>query len=430
MKALILIGALITGLVYAQCNTGCTTTIVADDATDRTIAAGQKLCIASGVLYTGLITVDGGTVENCGTYSAGEVVINSGAFYNRGIATTKITWGVGEFHNDGTTTLNGTSAIPAGCTFTNDGMAEFNGNLTIDAGATLVSTGGTVTTLSGHLHNHGAIDLLAGTIDVNGNITNEATATINLVAGTMLGNNLDNYGTITGDDCGSFSIAGQFKQIDGTLTGNIEVCAAPYQFIGGTVDIIVNTTCACIVFPLDFVHLRIVQQAHVQPVLSWTTRQEYALLHYTVAATGSPTPSGEYSTLSTVAALNGDENSYAVNLPATTVPLTLRLTVTEQDGSTRNLAHVVYAPWAAESFRIATAYSDGHLILQSNAPLTGTLRIADATGRLLAITPLQETVLARVPLQATTASGLLLLTVTDTNGRLIQQAKVPVPVSR
>jgi hypothetical protein len=66
----------------AQC-TGCTTLVVDNTTANYTVAAGQKLCIASNFTYTGNIYLEGGTVCNDGT-------INKIHFYS-GILNNNIT---------------------------------------------------------------------------------------------------------------------------------------------------------------------------------------------------------------------------------------------------------------------------------------------------------------------------------------------------
>ncbi|MDX2172817.1 MAG: hypothetical protein SFY56_06835 [Bacteroidota bacterium] len=62
--------------------TGCTTIITTPASTNFSVNAGQVVCIASGVTYTGNITLNGGTLCNQGTLT--RVVFKSGKFNNLG----------------------------------------------------------------------------------------------------------------------------------------------------------------------------------------------------------------------------------------------------------------------------------------------------------------------------------------------------------
>ncbi|MCA6435646.1 MAG: hypothetical protein ACK5QC_09240 [Bacteroidota bacterium] len=68
----------------AQCS-GCTTNVTNNSITAYTVVAGQTLCIASGLNYTGTITLNGGTICNLGTLN--NVTLLRGNFRNYGTFT-------------------------------------------------------------------------------------------------------------------------------------------------------------------------------------------------------------------------------------------------------------------------------------------------------------------------------------------------------
>lgn len=85
---------------YAQC-TGCTTVITSNSSTNYTVNAGAVLCINAGVVHTGTIRLNGGSVCNNGTVTA--ITFLSGTFdnYNTLLASTSLTANI-----TSTTTIN------------------------------------------------------------------------------------------------------------------------------------------------------------------------------------------------------------------------------------------------------------------------------------------------------------------------------------
>ncbi len=73
----------LTGVGYAQC-AGCTVTIT-NSTSSYTASAGQVLCIASGLTYTGTVVLDGGTLCNSGTIK--NITFKRGTFSNYGTYT-------------------------------------------------------------------------------------------------------------------------------------------------------------------------------------------------------------------------------------------------------------------------------------------------------------------------------------------------------
>jgi hypothetical protein len=86
-----LISLLSLSQLQAQC-IGCTTTYSTNNATNITVAVGQKICINAGTTLTGIITLNGGTICNYGTL-------------------TRITFLKGTFNNYGTYAKVGSSSI-------------------------------------------------------------------------------------------------------------------------------------------------------------------------------------------------------------------------------------------------------------------------------------------------------------------------------
>jgi hypothetical protein len=69
---------------FAQCTTGCTTTVSTTTTTNYPVPAGQHLCITASGKVTGSITLNGGTVCNMGTIQASSFIVTSGVINNYG----------------------------------------------------------------------------------------------------------------------------------------------------------------------------------------------------------------------------------------------------------------------------------------------------------------------------------------------------------
>lgn len=70
-------------VAQSQC-TGCTTTVNSTTTTNYTVAAGQTLCITTGGMIKGSITMSGGTICNEGTIQASAFTVTGGVINNYG----------------------------------------------------------------------------------------------------------------------------------------------------------------------------------------------------------------------------------------------------------------------------------------------------------------------------------------------------------
>lgn len=72
-------------MLFAQCTTGCTTTVSTSTTTNYPpVAAGQQLCITATGKVSGSITLTGGTVCNMGTIQASSFTVTNGIINNYG----------------------------------------------------------------------------------------------------------------------------------------------------------------------------------------------------------------------------------------------------------------------------------------------------------------------------------------------------------
>lgn len=275
----------ITNNNFAQCST-CTYTVNANSNSNYNLNSGQTLCIKSGVVFTGNININGGTVCNNGTITNSNVNFNSGTIYNYGTWTKNSALPLGgKFHNYGTLTIgnsininnNGELYNYLGATLTvgghlnnnyifknygdvkidgnfsanhasvnesygnmsvSDGNADINsaflneGSLYIK-GYIHVNSNGSFTNgtndrvkIDGHYENN-STSINHGSIEVGGNFTNNGGAifTDNLSI-TVLGNFMNN-GTINGDavGCNIFSVFGNSVVLNGGASlSSIDFC--------------------------------------------------------------------------------------------------------------------------------------------------------------------------------------------------------------
>lgn len=235
----------------AQC-TSCTYTLSANSNANYNLNPGQTLCIQPGVIYTGNLDINGGTLCNRGTVGSGNINFNSGNIYNYG-------------------TFNRSSGFNFSGTFENYGTATFGGSLNINSGGRLINAANSVLTINGSVSNNGSIDnrgrmnvkgdftvngggsftngsnasLIVtggnyqnngtsennGSVEISGSFTNNGGGRyINNFKTTVFGNFMNN-GTITGDlvGCNSFTVGGSsvVQNGGGSITNN-DFCAAMY----------------------------------------------------------------------------------------------------------------------------------------------------------------------------------------------------------
>ena len=136
----------------AQC-ADCTINVSGIDTTSYTLIPGQKLCIDTTGLITGVIVLNGGSICNYGIFKPSSFTYSSGSI-----------------NNEGNMTLSANINLPSNTTLTN----SITGILTITGNATL---NGTAITNNGIMNINQNIQFNSGTF-TNDNIIN-----VNLLSG-------------------------------------------------------------------------------------------------------------------------------------------------------------------------------------------------------------------------------------------------------
>jgi len=225
--------ALLSSTTLAQTSTTCTScTVTLTGSSSYTISTGQKACLPLGNTFTGNITVNGGSVESCGTFNpqnfsinAGTVTINGSAtlsscytnstsavFTNNGTVTFGNYGGNGQIVNNGTMTFTNDLNLNTGSSLTNNNILTLNGslnnnavfvnlktvsiakNLSLNSNATLTNSGN-ITVLGACLNNAKIVN--NQTITVSGTVTNNSGATLINTQILSIKGILTNNGTLT-----------------------------------------------------------------------------------------------------------------------------------------------------------------------------------------------------------------------------------------
>lgn len=241
------------------------------------------MCISSGVIFTGNIDINGGTLCNSGTINGGNLNFNSGKIYNNGLFRKSGLSFNGEFHNYGTAEINGdlningsgsfynypsaqlnvtssvnnnhifvnqgavsingsysansgsgnsnqnTGSMSVGgafnvnVPFTNSGTMTVGGNMSVNSGGTFTNNANSTISVNGQYQNNAAT-LNSGTITIQGNFTNNSSGNFVNNMTTAISGNFTNNGSISGDavGCNSFTVQGTsiVQNSSGSLSNN------------------------------------------------------------------------------------------------------------------------------------------------------------------------------------------------------------------
>ncbi len=123
--------------------TTCSITITGIDSTNHTVSTGQTLCIASGAVLTGTLTINGGTVCNAGELMPDTFLFTQGTLINSGLITIKknltiISGATITNETNGVITLLGNlSFASTTAQLNNAGVLTTTGNISIGSGIVL-----------------------------------------------------------------------------------------------------------------------------------------------------------------------------------------------------------------------------------------------------------------------------------------------------
>lgn len=150
----------------AQCS-GCTTNVTNNSITAYTVIANQTLCIASGLNYTGTITLNGGTICNLGTLN--NITLLRGNLRNYGVFT-RSTINAGLTGTLNVENFEGASLLIGALTFSASNAAHI---------FQLNAYKGSITSFTGAVtHNSGNFNIEVGKDNPGGNLGNPLTFSV------------------------------------------------------------------------------------------------------------------------------------------------------------------------------------------------------------------------------------------------------------
>ncbi|NNC85062.1 MAG: hypothetical protein HKN75_03205, partial [Bacteroidia bacterium] len=261
--------------INAQCpSTGCTTTISGVNTTNYTVNVGQKLCLASGAIYSGTVTMNGGTLENCATAPQSFGLLYSGAtssivnnYGTVSFASVNIDQGI--FNNYGIYLESNNIDIQNTAIFNNYDSVYSGANLVVTNSAQFINWGSLDVINNfdvindGYMENHGYIHghdrfkigsefYNTGVILIDGLWDNVAPGgTFTNDGGCVTMDRLKNEVGIFGLNCGTITIANSSENFPtGTIDGNIAIVDnATYPFVdvnsGFVGASVIGTSCGC-----------------------------------------------------------------------------------------------------------------------------------------------------------------------------------------
>jgi hypothetical protein len=124
----------------------CTITVSGEDSATYTIQTGETFCIAEGAVFTGTLTLNGGTLCNAGVFAPAQATLTSGTIFNFGVSNLKTSL---QLHtalavtNSETGVINtngGVSIASNSATLINEGVLNASGTFAYSSG-TCTNTG-------------------------------------------------------------------------------------------------------------------------------------------------------------------------------------------------------------------------------------------------------------------------------------------------
>lgn len=252
----------------------------------NTINAGTVACIPAGQIYTGGLSLSGGTLIVCGTLSPSSLNLNSGVLavngtfnfngwlsingssivYNYG--TTTVTGGVGvnkELYNYGTMSVGSGMQINSGSVFVNDGTLNVTGNYEDNYGSTnngTITTTGNFTKNSNNSFTNNCTVIVGGALTSNapiyqnGTMTASGALTVNGSGALRLGGGslttaasctLNGPISNSNNDCAKVEIAGNTTiNGSGSISGKTDYCDANgIETNWGSINSPATTNCSC-----------------------------------------------------------------------------------------------------------------------------------------------------------------------------------------
>lgn len=225
----------------------CTKTLTG--STSYTLNSGEKGCITSGSTFSGLVTMNGGTLVVCGTANLSGINFNTGNIYVLSSGTFKITnFNVNpncNFYNYGTTTVTNMTAT--------SGRLENHKNFTVSSGYNVNGPSNLLNTCNFNVGLDFIVDNIfvnKGKITVPRNSTVNGSGTVQMFPGSSwITSNLIINGKIEGDvnTCSKISISGETRaNSSAILTGRVDVCDANgIEVQNGSWASLVTTNCTC-----------------------------------------------------------------------------------------------------------------------------------------------------------------------------------------